>query len=312
MVEKELYPLFGIVTVLNTPFRKNGDIDPTALKRHIEYAIESGVAGFLVPAMASEVYKLSDDERLLLVETTLKTCAGRAAVIGGAGETDRTRRVRIVADLLKIGCRNILLQIPFSEETRFREDVFRIAELGPDMIMIQDWDFDGNGIPVPLICSLFHEVDSFRCLKVETVPAGPKYSEVLQATDGRLHVSGGWAVSSMIEALERGVHAFMPTGLHEIYCLIYQLYRDGNMDEATEWFHKVLPILAFSNQHLDISIHFFKRLLHAQGIYETHRVRSPILPFDAIHEKRAKELIDRALRLMQKAGECKKEILHTL
>jgi len=126
MKDKELFPLFGIVTVLNTPFKRNGDIDPAGLERHIEYAMESGVAGFLVPAMASEVYKLSDNERLLLVETTLKTCAGRAVVIGGAGETDSSRRVRIVEDLLKIGCRNILLQIPFSEETRYREDVFRI------------------------------------------------------------------------------------------------------------------------------------------------------------------------------------------
>jgi hypothetical protein len=38
--------------------------------------------------------------------------------------------------------------------------------------MIQDWDATGKGLPVPMICSLFDEMDSFRCLKVETVPAG--------------------------------------------------------------------------------------------------------------------------------------------
>ena len=80
------------------------------------------------------------------------------------------------------------------------------------------------------------------------MPAGVKYSEVLQATGGSLHVSGGWAVMQMIEALDRGVHALMPMGMHELYVHI-------------------------DRQHLDISIRFFKRLLWRQGIYA--RPRAP-------------------------------------
>ncbi len=56
---KQLFPLHGIVTVLNTPFSTKGEIDLPALKRNVNYALVAGVAGFLVPAMASEVYKLS-------------------------------------------------------------------------------------------------------------------------------------------------------------------------------------------------------------------------------------------------------------
>src|SRR5690606_13244997 len=106
------------------------------------------------------------------------------------------------------------------------------------------------------------------------------YSAVLDATGGRLHVSGGWAAMQMIEALDRGVHAFLPTGLHGLYTRIYALYASGDRAAARAAFDALLPILAFSNQHLDISIHFFKRLLHRQGVYATPRVRGPILPFD--------------------------------
>jgi 4-hydroxy-tetrahydrodipicolinate synthase len=133
---------------------------------------------------------------------------------------------------------------------------------------------------------------------VEVVPAGRKYTEVLEATDGRLHVSGGWAVMQMIEALDRGVHAFMPTALHEAYVRIYALHRMGCRDEARTLFNRLLPVLAFSNQHLDISLHFFKRLLHAQGIYATSAVREPVLPFDAYHERVAEELIAYAQNLL--------------
>ena len=67
--------------------------------------------------------------------------------------------------------------------------------------------------------------------------------------------------------------------------------------EAQALFERLLPVLAFSNQHLDISIHFFKRLLHAQGIYRTPRVREPILRFDHVHERRAAELIEYVIAL---------------
>ena len=275
---KQLYPLFGIVTVLNTPFTAANGLDLDGLRRHVGYALEAGVAGFLIPAMASEVYKLTMEERRVLVETTLDACAGRAEVIGGAGEIDAERRQQVVEDLLRIGCRKVLLQIPFVDEEQYRVDVHRIADLGPDLLMLQDWDFGGGGLPLSMIVRLFEEVEAFRCLKIETIPAGVKYSAVLEATGGRLHVSGGWAVANMLEGLARGVHAFMPTGLHELYTLIYGLYQRGERLAAREWFYKTLPILAFSNQHLDISVHFFKRLLHRQGIYATPHVRAPSLP----------------------------------
>ena len=101
----------------------------------------------------------------------------------------------------------------------------------------------------------------------------------------------------MIEGLKRGVHAFMPTGMHYIYTHIYRLFVSGKMEEAEDYFHKILPILAFSNQHLDISIRFFKRLLYRQGIYPTTNVREPLLPFDRIHIEMADSHIDRIIRL---------------
>ncbi|MNG17470.1 hypothetical protein D3C84_1014590 [compost metagenome] len=98
-------------------------------------------------------------------------------------------------------------------------------------------------------------------------------------------------MTQFIEGLDRGIHAFMPTGMHELYTAIYRLYSEGNRAEAVHLFYRLLPVLAFANQHLDVSIHFFKRLLYKQGIYSTPHVREPILPFDHHHERVADELI---------------------
>lgn len=299
-MEKQLFPLHGIVTVLNTPFTKNNLIDLEALKRNVLMALDTGIAGFLVPAMASEVYKLSDVERLNMVNTVLETVGNRAIVIAGAGESDLKKSKRILRSYLEIGCENVLFQIPFKNEKQFKNHFMDLASLEPKMIMLQDWDATGYGLSDTLILDLFENVEAFRCLKIETVPAGIKYSKILKITQGKLNISGGWAVSQMIEGLHRGVHAFMPTGMHSIYTSIYRLFKENKKLEAEELFQNILPVLAFSNQHLDISIHFFKRLLFRQGIYPTANVRKPTLPFDTLHQKIADKHIENILNIEKK------------
>jgi 4-hydroxy-tetrahydrodipicolinate synthase len=298
---KTLLDLRGIITVLNTPFTDDDTVDLDALRRNVRLALDAGVAGFLVPAMASEVYKLEPRERAAMVDAVLEEAAGRAVVIGGASAPTRPERLAQAAQLAKQGCGAILVSIPLETEQAYRDEVNTLAEL-PAWLMLQDWDFGGAGLPIPLIVDLFETVPAFRALKIEVVPAGIKYSAVLEATGGLLHVSGGWAVMQMIEALDRGVHAFMPTGMHRIYTTIYRRYAAGDRAGAEALFHRVLPVLAFANQHLDISIHFFKRLLHKQGVYPTSRVRPPILPFDEFHIASANRLAELAIALEEELG----------
>lgn len=297
LAKKERYPLKGIVTVLNTPFTSDDLVDLEALRNNVKEALRAGVAGILVPAMAAEVYKLSHSERLEMLSTVLETAGDRIPVIGGAGEQDLYKSKELLKAYIDLGCKNVLFQIPFVDENLFRNHFMELAALDPEMIMLQDWDATGYGLSDDLIIDLFEKVAAFRCLKIETVPAGPKYSRILDLTKGQLNVSGGWAVTQMMEGLHRGVHAFMPTGMHYIYTAIYQYFEEGFIAEAEALFKEIIPVLAFSNQHLDISIHFFKRLLYRQGIYSTPNVRHPILPFDALHQKLADKHIDRVLYL---------------
>jgi dihydrodipicolinate synthase/N-acetylneuraminate lyase len=298
---KELLGIRGIITVLNTPFTTGDTIDVDALKRNVQEAINAGVAGFLVPAMASEVDKLSDAERGAMIAATLDVARGEVPVIGGASAPTAEARARYAKAIIDAGCDGVLASIPYQDDAQYTRDVKVLAKIDPKFLMLQDWATVGNGVPVPLIARLFDEVEAFKALKVEVPAAGIKYTQVYGATGGRLHLSGGWAVQQMIEGLDRGLHAFMPTGLHWTYARIYKLYQAGKRAEARDMFNKILPVLAFSNQHLDVSIHFFKRLLHEQGIYPTTRVRDPIMPFDAVHEKITRELVNHAILVEQEA-----------
>ena len=289
--------LRGIITVLNTPFTQRNQLDLEGVARNVEEAITAGVVGFLVPAMASEVDTLSPVERKALVETVVSTVRGRVTVIGGASAGTPEERSQLASQCIALGCNGILASIPFSDEAPYEQDVRNLADLAPGFLMLQDWDASGPGLPIPMLLRIFEELPAFRALKIECVPAGPKYSAMLAATGGRLHVSGGWAVMHMLEALDRGVHAFMPTGLHRLYTQIHARYIAGDRAGARALFNKVLPVLAFSNQDLNTSILFFKRLLHRQGLYATPNVRVATRPFDEHQSRIADELIDYAIAL---------------
>ncbi len=294
---KDLFPLQGIVTVLNTPFNHRNKIDFSALARNIHQALQAGVVGFLLPAMASEVHSLSKKEKLGMLEVALETVNGTVPVFAGTASYTLSDSRDMIKAYQGLGCEHFLIQLPYQSDIQFKSDFLKLVESDPKVVMLQDWDFTGYGLPDELILELFEQVPAFRCLKIETVPASLKYSKILKLTDGKLHVSGGWAVAQMMEALQRGVHAFMPTGMHWIYCTIFREYSQGNHVKAKSLFNEILPVLAFSNQHLDISILFFKRLLWRQGVYPTAHVRQPKMAFDTIQEQIADELIDKVVHL---------------
>lgn len=287
----------GIVTVLNTPFDEAGNIAYAALQRHAEVALNAGVAGFLVPGLAAEVSALTREERLELIRAVVDVAAGKATVVAGGSAASQAERLRNAERLATLGCDVVLFNQPFQSVEQYIGETAALGAACALPLMIQDWSQDGIGVPTEVLVRMVETVDQVRYVKIETIDSGPKFSALKAATGGRLHVSGGWTVMQLIEALDRGVDAFMPTSLHRIYVHIYRAYQSGDRDGAVRLFRQVLPILAFANQHLEHSIHFFKRQLWRQGTYPTPNLRRPAFAFDTVHQAIADELIDLAARL---------------
>ncbi len=286
--------LNGIVGVMNTPFGEDGLADPEGIRWYVDYVAGCGGVGILVTAMAAEVNKLSVDERKMIVETAVEAMNGRLPVIGGASAGGGLDAFEMAALYDNLGCDAILVNIPYSTPHEFILTIQKIAALTNKPLVVQDWDFEGMGIPVEVIKEMHEKIMNFESLKVEVKPAGVKYSAVINASGGKLNVSGGWASSQMIEALDRGVNVFMSTVFTDIYVEIYRLHHDGRRSEAIDLFNRFLPVIAFYHQHIDISIHFNKLVNYRLGLFPTPKVREPILRFDKYHQRIAEELIDYA------------------
>ncbi len=302
---KDLFPLLGVVAIPQTPFDDADRIDFDGLSRAVADRIAAGVDGLLYPVVASEVDHLSAEERRTATRAVLDQAGALLPVIAGASSDD-AREARSVAEFaIRHGAVGVLVQAPVSllrDEPATMRYFRTVCEAPIGMLMIQDLEWGGPGLPVATIVRLFEELEPFRCIKVETSPAGAKYSAILAATDGRLNVSAGWAVPYLIEALDRGVHAVTPGGLHWVLVEIVRRYRGGDRVAARALFDRLLPILGWQNQHIDISNQFLKLFAVRQGIFARAILRQPQIPFDVHHERIAAELIEDAMALHAEIG----------
>ena len=71
----------GIWPVAPTPFNDDGTVDYEGMKRVIDCMVDQGSDGICILANFSEQFLITDEERRLLTEVSLKHMAGRLPVI---------------------------------------------------------------------------------------------------------------------------------------------------------------------------------------------------------------------------------------
>ncbi len=286
----------GIVSVLQTPFDDTGKIDWDSYERLIEDAVTNGVDGFLAPAVASEVSFLSDEEREQLCRFVRKQTHGKVAYILGASSGNRQtcQQFAKLADSVKADA--YLVAIPnglYNNIDLLIDFLQMIAGDSSQPMIIQDLRWNEDGLSIENYEKLRNTLPSFRGVKIETVPAGPKYTQIRNAFGNDFYICGGWAVPQMLEAMDRGVDALMPeSSMVQVYKRIWNLYHQGQREQAKALFYRLLPVLSFTNQEIKTSIAFFKRLLVKRGIFQSSYMRMPGFEWDAYNEHIADELIE--------------------
>jgi 4-hydroxy-tetrahydrodipicolinate synthase len=285
----------GIVPVLQTPFGDDLSIDYESLRRLIDEAISAGAAGFLCPAVASEVETLTMAERGKLLQFVTSTVSGRVPLIAGCSSADVGQCAELVRMAESAGAQACLIAVPDAlrdlslELLQFLRKSLANSTLP---LLIQDLDWTGPGLSLETLVLLRREIPQLCGAKVESVPSGPKYTIVREALGGDFHVSGGWAIAQMIEAMDRGVDALIPeASMVGRYAAIWDLHRAGRRAEAVSRFRQLLPVVAFTNQEIGLSIAFFKRLLVKLGIFRCAAMRRGGFAWDPYQLKIADELL---------------------
>ena len=288
----------GIIPSLHTPFCRDNKVDILSLQKLIDHTIVSGCAGMLVGAVAGENASLSLDEKEIIINACVQHNNNRLPLIVSCSANNQYDRITLSRAAKVAGADWILCQTPNNLNGNELTECFNeIADVGPSNLMIQDLSWTDNGMNDEDILLLFENINKFKGLKIEVLNSGPKYSRILKATNHKLHLSGGWAIMGMIEALNRGVHAFIPSTMEVIYNQIYNLFIEKKINKARDLFSMILPILSFTHQHIDIAIKFSKMLRVREEIFTTELCRSPISEFDIYQLEEADIHIEKVISL---------------
>ncbi len=132
--------LSGCGTALVTPFDADGGVDEAAMRRHVSWQVESGIRLLLPCGTTGEASTLTEAEWLRVIEITVESAQGRAAVFAGCTHNSTAEAVARVRKLGRVkGLSGVLTANPYynrpSQEGQY-EHFRAIAEAAELPVML--------------------------------------------------------------------------------------------------------------------------------------------------------------------------------
>lgn len=307
--------LNGSIPIIPTPFNSDESIDEKALKNLIEFAISIGMEAVCLPAYASEFYKLTDAERLLVVKIAVKQAAGRLQIVAQSNHASLKIAIELAKANINAGADVISLAVPriFSlSESSIYQYLSGFFEAIPETpVLIQDFNPGGSSISVSLINKLRLEHSNFKYLKLEEPLCAPKFEEIIKTTEGSIEVFEGWGGLYMLELVSVGIGGIMPgLGVSDILQKIFFLRKNGENDKAFKFFERVMPQIFFSLQSMELFHYAEKELLMARGVLKNSNIRKAAFTPDPLTASYIKELNDRILLLVEDMRDVEIEVTY--
>jgi 4-hydroxy-tetrahydrodipicolinate synthase len=273
-------PFEGVCSVLPTPFRAGGDVDFESLGRVVDLVIAAGVSGVTALGVTGEVSRLSERERLAIVEAVVHKVAGRARVIAGASADGLRGAIEFGRQVQAVGASAIMVSPPRMAKLNSEAVVSHyrsIAESVDLPIVVQDYPpACGFAMEPALLARIVHEVPAARAIKLEDPPTPFKTTRILLAAgDTKMNILGGLGGVFLLEELIAGASGVM-TGFAypEVLVKIVAWYREGRRDDAADLFYRFVPLMRFEFQE-GIGLAIRKEIYRRRGALTDSSTRAP-------------------------------------
>ncbi|GAB3932326.1 dihydrodipicolinate synthase family protein [Micromonospora vulcania] len=270
----------GLIPVLATPFRADGELDLDSLARLTDFQVAAGVDGVAVFGFASEGFTLTARERAAILRVVTDRVGSELPVVAGVGATGTREAVEQARAAAEAGASVAMLIPPHMVKPSPAQIVDfygSVAEQGQLPVMVQDAPAStGVTMPVPLIVEL-SKLAGVTSVKVETQPTAPKLGAVVAAVAADCLVLGGQNALFLREEYARGAAGTMPAC--EFPDLLRPVLDATEPAAARAAFNRVLPLIRFGLQPgIAWSIH--KHVLIRRGVIGSATVRPPAVDAD--------------------------------
>ncbi|MCM1437692.1 MAG: 4-hydroxy-tetrahydrodipicolinate synthase [Roseburia sp.] len=103
----------GTATAMITPFSENGGVNFEAFGRMIDYQIENGTDALVILGTTGEPSTMTDEEKVAVMEFSVKKINGRAKIIFGSGSNCTAEAVAASVRAESLGADGLLCVTPY-------------------------------------------------------------------------------------------------------------------------------------------------------------------------------------------------------
>ena len=275
--------LRGIIPILPSPFAADGSIDKSAMKRVTRFVLDSGAHGVAFPALASEFYSLTDEERLALTEVVVQEVGGAVPVVGTATSASSYSSVELAKRLEAMGVDALMVMPPYVVRDSGPEVLQQFKDLSESVdlpLIVQNAPAPlGSAFPIEFVRRIIQEAKNVHYVKEECTPGGQRITKLLQdAPPGLKGVFGGAGGRALIDELNRGAIGAMPAcELTKLHVKIFELHQASDVGGARTLYNKTLPLLTMQAV---FRMNLTKEMLVRNGIIASAHVRAGSIPMD--------------------------------
>ena len=185
----------GSYTVAVTPFTEDGKhIDVGALKRFLDWQIESDVPGIIILGTTGEFLCVTDEERTQLVNETVKYVAGRMDVLVGTMNAHTPNAVRYSKEAEDLGADGLMI-IPPYYFTPTEDEIFAYYEsicsaMALPVMLYNNPVTSNVDMSARFVARLTKELDNVQYIKEASMDVGRVF-DIVEETDGEMSVYAG-------------------------------------------------------------------------------------------------------------------------
>lgn len=271
--------LQGVLPVLHMPYRDDWTIDFETLAAEVEFAFAQGADG-IVFALASELLRLTADERKQVAAFLVKAAAGRGSVVISVGAESAFAAVEYARQAEAVGATALMATPPLC--TKAGEDELlgyygSIVEAVNLRLVVQDASsYVGAPLSVAFQTGLFARFGARIAFKPEASPVGPVISALNQASENRVRIFEGSGGAMLAENYRRGIAGTMPgTDLLDAIVALWQALEAGD-ERRVYALSPLIGALQAIGVGLDGYLAIEKYLLKRRGLFRNTLVRGPV------------------------------------
>ncbi len=288
----------GIYPAITTKFCKDGSLDLEMFEKNLKAQLSAGIHGIVLGGSLGEASTLKPEEKLYLLERTLKVAGDRIPVIVNIAEKVTDDAIKAAELAQANGAHGLMMLPPLQYNADDRETVAFIKAVAnstdlPVMIYNNPVSY-GIEITVEMFGELI-ECENIQAVKDSTHDL-TNITRLINRFGDRIKILCG-VDTLALEALLLGASGWV-AGLVCAFpnetVTIYELVKAGRVSEAIKIYRWFMPLL-----ELDIHpklVQYIKLAEAANGM-GTEYVRPPRLPLVGKERKQVLHTINRALEI---------------